>query len=174
MPVIALPDGIRAKVQRLNADLINGLLVPGTAVWLACDLLVAGVETPAVMELAGESPTGLTRGDAEPLVRRMLSEMGIEPLDTGQAAWIVARDIARQMVDGGLPAEDGAAMLWGLWWDCDNAPEIGIMVQPLDEWQETPPGHRDDEAIRGEMRRLAPAVIRAADRWLAGEATPDP
>lgn len=161
--VDALPDEVRDKVQRLNADLTKGSLLPESTVWLACDLLVAGVDTPAVMELAGESPTRLTLADAEPLVRRMLHELGIEPVDAGQAPWIVARDVARQMIAGGLPPEDGARMLWGLWWDCGNAEELGLMYGPLEVWDDTLPSDRNEEAIRAEMRRLAPAVIRAAD-----------
>lgn len=61
-------------------------LLPGEAVWLACDLLVAGLDTPALAELAGEPPTSLTLADGEPLVRTMLAELGIEPVNTTQAA----------------------------------------------------------------------------------------
>ena len=42
---------LRERLLLLNAH----RLLPSQAVWLACDLLVAGVETPAVVELAGES-----------------------------------------------------------------------------------------------------------------------
>ncbi|MFI9503359.1 hypothetical protein [Nocardia sp. NPDC052566] len=56
----SLPDEVRDRVSRLNADLLLDLLSPEEAVWLACDLLVAGIDTPALRELAGESPTGLT------------------------------------------------------------------------------------------------------------------
>jgi hypothetical protein len=169
----ALPEAVREKVQRLSADLITGLLLPENTVWLACDLLMAGVETPAVVELAGESPTQLTLGDAVPLVRQVLAELGVEPVDTTQAAWVVARGVARQMITGDLPPEDGAATLWGLWWACDTALEIGRMLEPLEAWQDTLPKDRDDEAIRAEMRRLAPAVIRAADVRLAVDETPN-
>jgi hypothetical protein len=159
-----LPVELRERLCRLNADVILDLLQPGEAVWLACDLLVAGFETPALIELAGESPTSLTRADGEPLVRQMLTELGIEPVNTTQANWLVARDIARQMIAGTLPAEVGARMLWwDLWWSCDNADEIGRMLEPLEAWDETLPQQRDDQAIRAEMRQLAHDVVRAAD-----------
>ncbi|MBY8852792.1 hypothetical protein K7G98_33020, partial [Saccharothrix sp. MB29] len=95
-----LPDELRERVLRLNADLLTDLLSPDEAVWLACDLLVAGVETPALLELAGESPTRLTFADAAPLVRQTLAELGAEPLDASQAPWVIARDVARQMIAG--------------------------------------------------------------------------
>lgn len=162
-----LPAELRARVVRLNAELLVDLLRPDEAVWLACDLLAAGVETPTLLELAGESPTRLTVADAVPLVRQTLAERGVEPIDTAQAPWVVARDSARQMIAGGLLPEDGARSLWGLWWSCDTAKEIGLMTQPLDAWDATPPAQRDDEAIRAEMRELAQDVVRAANARLA-------
>ncbi|MDU0293554.1 hypothetical protein [Saccharothrix longispora] len=169
-----LPDELRERVLRLNADLLTDLLSPDEAVWLACDLLVAGVETPALLELAGESPTRLTFADAAPLVRQTLAELGAEPLDASQAPWVIARDVARQMIAGGLLPEDGARSLWGLWWSCDNAEEIGLMLQPLEAWDETLPEHRDDDAIRAEMRELAEGVVHAANAHLAADGMVEP
>lgn len=71
------------------------------------------------------------------------------------------------MIAGGLPPEDGARSLWGLWFSCDTAREIGLMIQPLDAWDSTPPAQRDDETIRAEMRDLAREVVRAATARLA-------
>ncbi|MDQ2587915.1 hypothetical protein CKY47_28785 [Saccharothrix yanglingensis] len=173
-PVDNLPDELRERVSRLNADLLTDLLSPDEAVWLACDLLVAGVETPALLELAGESPTRLTLADAAPLVRQTLAELGAEPIDASQAPWVIARDVARQMIAGGLLPEDGARSLWGLWWSCDNAEEIGLMLQPLEAWDETLPEHRDDDALRAEMRELAEGVVRAADAHLAAGGMVEP
>lgn len=161
-----LPDELRERVLRLNADLLTDLLRPDEAVWLACDLLVAGVETPALAELAGESPTWLRFPDAVALVRQALTELGVVPIDAAQAPWVMARDVARQMIAGHLLPEDGARSLWGLWWSCDNAPEIGLMIQPLDAWNDTLPADRDDAAIRTEMRELAHGILMAANAKL--------
>lgn len=165
--VITPPDELRARVLCLNADLLVGLLRPDEAVRLACDLLVAGVETPALLELAGESPTGLLLSDAIPLARQVLTELGIAPIDATRAPWVVARDIAREVIAGGLQPEDGARSLWGLWWSCDNAPEIGLMLRPLEAWDDTPPADRDVDSIRAEIRELACAVVDAANTRLA-------
>jgi hypothetical protein len=167
--VADLPDELRERLQRVNADLMLEDLRPDEAVWLACDLLVAGIETPAVLELAGEPPNRLVRADAVPLVRQMLAELGVEPVDTSQAPWVVARDVARQMIAGGLTPEDGASVLWGLWRSCDTAEEIGAILHPLDDWCETLPAVRDDDAIRAEMREIARRIVRAAEARLRGE-----
>lgn len=166
--VDGLPDDLRERLRRLDADLLLGPLEsPDAAIRLACDLLVAGGNSPALVELAGESPTRLRIADAGPLVRQMLVELGVEPVDRGQAPWVVARDVARQMVAGTLPVEDGARTLWGLWYSCDTAEEIRLMLEPLDDWDDTPPAHRDDGAIRATMRYLARGIVRAAEARLA-------
>ncbi|PXX56535.1 hypothetical protein DFR70_11987 [Nocardia tenerifensis] len=162
-----LPDELRERVLRLKAELLLDLLRTDAAVWLACDLLVAGVDTPALLELAGESPTGLLLADATPLVRQVLTELEVEPIDESQAAWVVARDIARQMIAGELRPEDGAHSLWGLWSSCDGAAAISVLLEPLEAWDETPPADRDDEAIRAWMRELAHGVVDAAHQRLA-------
>lgn len=45
-------------------------------VGLACDLVAAGIDTPATLELAGQSPR-IERPEAEPLFRAMLAELGL-------------------------------------------------------------------------------------------------
>lgn len=83
--------------------------------------------------------------------------------------WGIARDVAPQMISGGLLPEDGARRLWGLWWSCDNAKEIGLILGPLDMWEKTVPARRDVEATRAEIRAVAEGVVRAANAHLAGK-----
>ncbi|WP_405164496.1 hypothetical protein OG203_05090 [Nocardia sp. NBC_01499] len=99
-------------------------------------------------------------------MRQVLTELGVEPIDPAQAAWVIARDIARQMIVGELRPENGARSLWGLWWSCDTAEEIGQMRKPLEAWDEVLPADRDDEAIRAQMRELAHGVLDAANTRL--------
>jgi hypothetical protein len=168
----ALPDELRERVLRLNADVVRDDLRPGDAVWLACDLLVAGIDSSAIVDLAGEPPTRLELSEALPMVHRMLADLGIEPVDTSQAPWIVARGVARQLITGDLPAVTGASELWSLWESCDHPEELGRMLQPLEDWETTPVMFRDDEAIRARILQLAPAVVGAADAYLAGTKRP--
>jgi hypothetical protein len=61
-----------------------------------------------------------------------------------------------------------------LWWSCDIAEEIGLMLQPLEAWHETLPARRNDEAVRAEMRELAQGVVRAADARFAARGMVEP
>ncbi|MBY8852793.1 hypothetical protein K7G98_33025 [Saccharothrix sp. MB29] len=48
------------------------------------------------------------------------------------------------------------------------------MLQPLEAWDETLPEHRDDDAIRAEMRELAEGVVHAANAHLAADGMVEP
>ncbi|CCH30758.1 hypothetical protein ABZ816_00655 [Actinosynnema sp. NPDC047251] len=163
-----LPDELRDRLSGLDIDLLHGRLRPEVAVWLACDLLVAGVDTPAVVDLAGESPTRLTAGDAMPIVREVLAELGFGPVDLTQRPWAVARDVARRVAAGTLPPEVGVGYLYWMWPDCDHHDVIRALLPPLDEWHDALPSQRDEEALRARMRELARDVVLVADQRLAG------
>lgn len=169
-----VPERLRERLSRLNAELFLGLPRPGVSVSLACDLLVAGVESPAAVELAGASPAGLRRVDETALVRQMLAELGVEPPDPARAPWIVARAVACDVIGGSLLPEDGTRTLWGLWWSCGSPAEILLMVEPLDVWDQSVPSRRDAEGLRAQMRALARQVVRAAEVRLAAGAQFEP
>jgi hypothetical protein len=107
---VELPAALRRRVVRLNAELSLGWITNGDHVWLACDLLLAGVDGPAVAELAA-APPDLTFFDGEPLIVAMLDELGLSRLDPVTAAWTIARDAAARLLDG-EPAVGGR--LWAL------------------------------------------------------------
>ncbi|MEV6240213.1 hypothetical protein [Lentzea sp. NPDC051838] len=92
-------------VLRLNVALADHAVEPDQAVWLACDLLVAGVDTPALRELAGESPTRLATGDATALVKQVLVELGSTLMTEEEADWFIGREAARKILDGRPPSE---------------------------------------------------------------------
>src|SRR5690348_12053461 len=92
-----LPAGLWQRLDRLHAaavldqdisDLFLARLFPGEPVRIACDLLVARIETPSVIALACESPTRLTLHEGRPLVRRLLSDLALDPVDIHRAGWI--------------------------------------------------------------------------------------
>ncbi|MGW6930164.1 hypothetical protein ACWGE0_08835 [Lentzea sp. NPDC054927] len=70
------PD-LRELLLRLNLDLADNTVAPERVVWLACDLLVAGLDSPALRELAGESPVRLAKREADALVEQVLVELGV-------------------------------------------------------------------------------------------------
>jgi hypothetical protein len=83
---------LRNRLLRLDLDRVTYALDPAQAVFLACDLLVAGFDSPALCDLAGESPTRLEANDADWLIRRMLVELGLKPMTFEEA---------EQLLDGG-------------------------------------------------------------------------
>ncbi len=137
---------------------------PNELVQLACDLLVAGVDVPSVIDLAG-MPYTVEMRDAEPLFRQMVEDLGRPPMPKKEAAWVMARKVAQQLWNNSIPPARAAGILWGLWRYCGNPEEIAAFVQLLDAWEERLPGER--AGLEDQMRQLAPAVIQAADRALS-------
>ncbi|MDX3657790.1 hypothetical protein PV646_10800 [Streptomyces sp. ID05-26A] len=123
---------LRNRLLRLNVDLAATRMSPDDAIWLACDLLVAGVDTPAVIELAGASPGSTYVADAAHLVERLLAELGIEPMTAQQACWWFARDVARLMATGELDREGGETELSALGAEFGNAELVPGQLVPAE------------------------------------------
>lgn len=88
-----LPEGLRARLHVLAIDFLlkHRPVVPG-AVDLACDLIVAGRDGPATVEVAALFRDARI-DDAEHLLRSMLLEQGVEVplLDTAEQRFAAMR-----------------------------------------------------------------------------------
>ncbi|GGN07314.1 hypothetical protein GCM10011609_53530 [Lentzea pudingi] len=131
---------------RLNVDLADNAIDPERVVWLACDMLVAGIDSPALRELAGESPTRLEKRDADALVEQVLLELGITPMSYEDADWFLGREAALQVV-AGVPRAEWDDATWritqrvndeedGVYWalaryDTDPEPFLGYVREYL-------------------------------------------
>ncbi|SES45420.1 hypothetical protein SAMN04488000_13627 [Lentzea albida] len=139
------------RLLRLHVRGADGSLDPERAVWTACDLLVAGLDTPALCELAGESPTRLEAGDAAALVRQVVVELGLKPMTHDEANWFLGREAARKIVAGAPRAEwegatwritievndDEDGVFWALArYDTDPEPFLGYVRQYLERAEE--------------------------------------
>lgn len=91
---------LRNRLLSLNAQLFYERVETDAAVWLACDLLVAGVDTPALCELAGESPARLDARKARPLIRRVFAELDVPLMAEEQAEWVLGREVAHRILAG--------------------------------------------------------------------------
>jgi hypothetical protein len=169
--LVHLPSELRERLERLQAasvlleevsDTYLDRMFPGEPVWIACELLVAGIETPAVVALACESPTRLTPREGEPLVRNLLSELAVEHMDIRGAGWIVARYLAREIEGAALDVENGAHLLLGLGHACEEPEEMSPLLSALDDWECTPPQYRDHEQFSTTIRTLAKTILDAA------------
>ncbi|WP_439662454.1 hypothetical protein ACSHWB_13950 [Lentzea sp. HUAS TT2] len=88
------------RLLRLNLACADNAIDPQRVVWLACDLLIAGLDSPALSELAGESPTRLTQREADALVRQVLVELGCTLMTEDEADWFLGREAARKVIAG--------------------------------------------------------------------------
>ncbi|GGU20877.1 hypothetical protein [Lentzea flava] len=145
---------LRSRLLRLNA----GLLLPDQAVWLACDLLLAGYETPALVELAGESPTDLRGCDAEALADRVLAELGTSRLSEEESNWVECRDLALDVISGEVSPDDWAYRLVPLreLGDADELDELRMIAI------------HDPAAVADRVLRFAHECVRIVDARLTG------
>ncbi|MFF4776797.1 hypothetical protein ACFY05_28440 [Microtetraspora fusca] len=156
-----LSPELRNRLAELRCDLLWGRLsgsAPETG-WLACELIEAGLDSPAVWELAGYTLSIGSMTDVEPLVREVLAESGFPPIDVQRPPWEVARDVAQGVAEGTLPIGKGADFLiLELRDKCDGPEEIFRLMGLIDDWeaaQATPPS---DDELRGQARKVANAA----------------
>ncbi|MFC0439828.1 hypothetical protein [Kutzneria buriramensis] len=142
------------RVDELNIGRLLGGVLLTDYIRLACDLLVAGVETPAVVEVAAAPPDDKASwaGIEEP-INAMFVDLGRTWPDTTTAAWIRARMIATAMLSGELSVAIGGEKLWSL---ANSVPytEMLVIHEAVDEY-----GLLGGEA---RMTGLAEDVLREA------------
>lgn len=149
-----LPAELSRRVTLLNAEYALGRAKGSDCVWLACDLLVAGVDGLAVAELAAAS-TDISFSDGAPLIVAMLDELGCARLDGVTAVWTLARDIAHRLL-AGEPA--AGAELWPLLRAVDFPDDLGLLTEGLFEIELLYGSGRDDE-LAARWTRLAEDVL---------------
>ncbi|WP_090931811.1 hypothetical protein [Nonomuraea jiangxiensis] len=166
-----LPTELRDQLATLRGDLLHGQLVGSVtdAGWIACELIGAGVDTPTTLELAGYALSIGSMSEIEPLIRQVLSECGMPPIDPRQEPWATARDISLAMRDGTLPISSGADFLiTELMARCGYPPEITELVILIDDWEAV----RDTQPTDDELRVRAGRIAEAAE--LRSSHTPPP
>ncbi|WP_214325176.1 hypothetical protein [Nonomuraea sediminis] len=114
-----------------------------------------------MLELAGHALSIGSLSEIEPLIRQVLSECGMPPIDTQQEPWDVALDISLAIQDGTLPISAGADFLIiQLAPRCGHPPEIMQLMILIDDWEAirtTPP-------TDAELRTHAGRIAKAAER----------
>ena len=153
-----LSSEAKARLAEVRGDLLRGRL-SGTvseAGWLACELIEAGLDTPAVWELAGHALSIGPMAEIQPLVVEVFIEAGFPPIDVERAPWEVARDVAQDIAEGTLPISKGADFLIGELRDkCDPPQEIYWLMLLIDDWASMRDSPPSDDELRDQARKIA-------------------
>ena len=125
---------------------------------IASALLEAGLDTPTLRRLAGETEIR-SRADAEPLVSRLFGELGVPyPLDEKAARPWTSRQVSREVIAGvrnpWAAASHLEIVIWG--WAAENA-DLQVIFDINDEidW---------DASYRRSLPELSAALIGAFAR----------
>jgi hypothetical protein len=79
---------------------------------VATALLVDGLESPTIVQLAGMRHAGFWQ--VAPVIDRVFRENGLDPISDDEARWRLAYECARQITAGDLEPRTGATRLWTL------------------------------------------------------------
>jgi hypothetical protein len=110
----------------------------------ATELLVDGIESPAVVRLAGM--TGATFWEIDPVLNEAFLEGNLSPYDATAARWQLAYETARRLVAGELKPLDGATILWDLATDLDLPEPLRYFVYLAADYGEGPGDRASEEA----------------------------
>ncbi len=169
-----LDAGLRDRLIGLVAARWVGGFRPETAVMLASELLAAGVDHPAVVDLAIQpaDPRDLHHDDIRSLFDACCAAIGVATPTKSAAGWQRARDIASAVIAGIVTPAEGAAELWPLWEECGTVPGSNPldMLQLSEEWERAVGLAR----TQAEQRIISSArsVVADADRALTALAMP--
>jgi len=136
-------------------------LIPSEALpQIAADALAAGLDSPALRELAGELRPTLDASGR--LFEEILDEFGVGIPDRSRAGLILARAYAAQITNGSLSPYEGARQIWNIQLDVEGLmQELGPFVYWASEWQDAGSERRRQEcdtAIRDAAFGLAGAT----------------
>lgn len=125
----------------------------------ATRLLESGLESPALIELAG-AVTASSFAEIDPIARQAFSELGASDLSDNEARWIVAFNVARQIVAAEIEPFDGASRLWSL------ATDLRLPGQPINYFVYLAADYAEGPRSREEEERWFDAKIVETAREL--------
>jgi hypothetical protein len=128
---------------------------------LATDALVEGLDTPTLRILAGEPSIMFAEFDNRDLFRKVLEELGREPLPREEALWQLIRFRCWDILQGRVTPIDGARRIERLVYEEPSHRVVGWFVGFSDEWGAG--WGRSKAEIEAEIREVA-AQVSAAER----------
>jgi hypothetical protein len=155
--MLNVPADLRTRAEVAYAHLVVDDIEPSTAIVLAGDLVVAGIDCQAVKNLATQSAVSLGVHDAEQLLRAMLDEVGVPEPDVPTAAELATGDICARLLDGTLSVERGGHRLLGTLSQEKDQAGLTLLLHLLDELEYDLRGDSDDD-WRENLLNLARAL----------------
>jgi hypothetical protein len=105
---------------------------------IALQALEAGHDSPSLRFLAGLSSAEID--EAFPLFDKAIAELGLSMPPKRAAVTLLARDVARKIVDGAVEPHAGAKDIWrlSLMQDGDRLVELDPFIYAASEWEDRP------------------------------------
>jgi hypothetical protein len=132
----------------------------------ATSLLVAGIESPALIELAGLIAPD--RWQVGPLLDAAFNELGLPPIDDTAARWRLVYHTAREIVARAVSPLEGSTTLWHLASDLGLPESISYFVYLAADYGEGP-GDRATEIAWFDAK-----IVETARRLLGMERADQP
>src|SRR5881296_1271755 len=125
---------------------------------VAQDALEAGLDSPALRELAGEANPAMS--DAGPIFDRALKELGLALMTRSEAGLVLAKMYARQILTGAFGPYEGARRIWREAWNRECDERLSSFVYWASEYEEHLDPDRRTECERG--------ILEAARQLVGG------
>jgi len=150
------PESVRLKIAEVSLATVAPETLPG---W-AAGALVAGLDTPAMRELAGSPPS--EADEARRLLDQAASELGIAVPDLPECRRLLVNQWATQIVAGDLPPEVGARRIWVQSSEArangEAAPDAWLaFANDASDWDELPDRRSE---IRASIVSAAQSLVR--------------
>ncbi|MEU7573239.1 hypothetical protein [Micromonospora sp. NPDC049240] len=162
-------DDLLRRLRTEQARTLLGDADPHHAVMLACDLLVAGVDSQAVMALAAESARTLPAHGANRHLAAVIAELGLPEPDLPTAVALIAADTCRRILDRSIPAEVGTHRLYVVGHEGSPLDDLLPAVAALAAYLEDDLGGRADDELRTKLAALALTILNRLKRPLTVE-----
>jgi hypothetical protein len=146
-------------LRTLQAHWELGIIAPEKVPDAATELLVQGVESPAVIELAGLHVP--TYWQVLPVFERLVEEHALGPIPRDNALWRLAYATAHQITSGAISPLEGATRLWRICTDLGMPDALTYFVYLAADYGEGPGDRATEEAWFDARIREHAADLRA-------------
>lgn len=148
----------RELIELAACELVLGARPSESLPQFACELLLAGVDTPSLGMLAGQSP-GDVRTSRD-LFISALDELGVTLPNKQAAHWRLVRQAATDIVAGTVNPAEAAETMWRAHTSVEDSGDLRVFVGLLSELDSYPEGRAAIEV----------AIVQAATDLLSREA----